>query len=343
MERVTSARAARVSFPIALITIALITSMLVPGALAYAQAADSAAAGREVMELSLLEAIEMALEQNLGLQISRVSTAISREGVNRSRGFLDPVVTFNLPSNLSGNISPQASQIDGAVVSQTNDFRGGFNWNESLIWGTRYSVGWTASRSSTNSNFATVDPRYQSGLSFQITQPERQQQLGTAELLDLVQGEVRVTDEEVRLLQAELAVEEAEEELKRLINVDALGEGYWDAEIVPTDTPEYVLRPLDLEEAVETAFQRDPQLAQLRFDAETQSIQLNTARNDLLPTLDVSATIGVNGQGGNRIIRGGDLGGNETEIIEGGLTQSLANMFSGDFRNWSLGLTVCVT
>lgn len=373
-----------------------------PQALEPPQTVDTS----QALELTLLEAIEMALEQNLQLQISRVGTEVSREGINRARGFLDPTVTLDIPGNLSGNISPQASQIDGAVVGISNDFRGGFSWNERLIWGTQYSVGWTGSRSSTNSSFSTVNPRYQSGLNFSVTQPllrgfgrevttapilvadygysrnqeqlrldtqqvaldtygaywdlvfryqeldvrrdslqlaqrqaqrsERQRELGTAELLDVVQGEVRVSDEEVRLLQAELALQDAQEQLKRLLNIDALGADYWDVDIRPTDTPEYVLRPLDLDEAIATAMQRDPLIAQLRIDAASQGVDLNTARNNLLPELDVTASLGLSGQGGDRIIRGGDLGGTGTEIVEGGLTESLSNMFSGDFRNWSI-------
>ena len=366
---------------------------------------------RDTYELSLLDAVELALRQNLRVQISRVATEISREGITGAQGLFDPTLTFNTPQFFTRSVSPQGSQIDGTAVSVTENFSGGFSFNERLEWGTQWSLQWSANRSVSNSTFITVNPRLVSNLSFSITQPllrgfgsevnreqilvadnnysrsqeqfrldvqqvaldtyrgywnlvlryqevevrddalqlarqqlarsQRQQEFGTGRTIDVAQGEVRVADEEVRVLQVRLALEDAQDALKRLLNVDEMGSQYWEVEFVPTDVPEYVVRGLDVGEAVRAAYESDPQLAQLRIDLETRGIQVRTARNNLLPSLDLSASLRLDGQGGNNIVRSGvALGGAVSEIQAGGFTDSLQQLFSGDFRTWSVGATL---
>ena len=85
---------------------------------------------------------------------------------------------------------------------------------------------------------------------------------------------------------------------------------------------------------------RDPQIIQDRINVASRQIDLQAARNGLLPQLDFVGNVTVNGLGGDQIFRAGQFGGGITEIQEGGLGDSLQQLLSGDFRNWSLGLQV---
>ena len=85
-----------------------------------------------------------------------------------------------------------------------------------------------------------------------------------------------------------------------------------------------------LEEALETGFKQRPDLQQARLDIDIRKIALVYADNQLLPRLDLEASLGINGLAG-------DDGGNGSRY-DGDWHNSLDSAFDQDGTSWSAGV-----
>jgi outer membrane protein len=117
----------------------------------------------------LHEAIEMALEHNLNVVVSRLQTQVQAEGANSARGVYAPAMSANL-NNLDSK-TPAQSQLIGAQVLATTRTNYSFVWQQALGTGANYNVTFQNLRSTTNSAFSGFNPLYSSQLSAQISQP----------------------------------------------------------------------------------------------------------------------------------------------------------------------------
>lgn len=177
----------------------------------------------------------------------------------------------------------------------------------------------------------------------QLARNRIQVEIGTLAPIETIQAEQQVATRELQLLQAEVALRDREDDLKRILNIDAASEYGWDVSIVPTAEPEVNSDPIDVAAAIRSAMENDPVLRQRQIDLMSSELNLKVARNQLLPDVSFTGGITLTGQGGNRIITsGGGLGGGGgiLEVQPGGFQDSLSNLFSADFRNWSVGLSV---
>jgi outer membrane protein TolC len=138
-----------------------------------APAAQQTAAGvaRVVRPLTLDEAVQLALEQNLDIQVERVNLSIQDENVAMARAAFVP--TFLSDVGYTNTATPPDSFLSGALNTLKSDFLLGTVGVEQSLprAGTRYSFGWDASRFTSNSIFANFDPRLRSNLLFSLTQP----------------------------------------------------------------------------------------------------------------------------------------------------------------------------
>ena len=83
------------------------------------------------LQLSLEQAIEIALERNLGLIVQRYNDAESTLNLAQTYGIYDLLATADV-STLSEN-SPSASSLDGAEVSTFRSNRGGISASVRLL------------------------------------------------------------------------------------------------------------------------------------------------------------------------------------------------------------------
>jgi outer membrane protein TolC len=118
-------------------------------------------------------------------------------------------------------------------------------------------------------------------------------ELGTLAPIELVQAETRVKTRQGDVIVAESAVREAEDRLKEVINLpETLGT--WLVRIRPTDSPPFMpLAPLSLDEQVDAALKNRPDVIQAQLDIASRQLDRDVARNQLLPQLDLQATVGV--------------------------------------------------
>jgi outer membrane protein TolC len=145
------------------ITTAMVAGALVPMG-AQAPAPD-------VRRLTVDEAVRLALENNLGVQVARLDPPLQDLSVAQAQAAWSPTLTSTLQGASAD--SPSNSFLSGAQGTRTSDGR--FNttvgMEQALRWGGRYSVGWDGTRSTTTNLFSNFSPQVRSSLSLSFSQP----------------------------------------------------------------------------------------------------------------------------------------------------------------------------
>ena len=122
--------------------------------------------------VSIEEAVRMALENNLGIQIEKLNPQIEVLGVSRSRAVYTPAFVSGL-SRRSTTAPPtdfNTSAADQAVSTNAN-LSGNGGIQQLLKWGGSYSVLFDGSRATTNDINPRFNPQLGSNLNANINQP----------------------------------------------------------------------------------------------------------------------------------------------------------------------------
>jgi HAE1 family hydrophobic/amphiphilic exporter-1 len=123
----------------------------------------------QTLKLTVEDAVRMALDNNVDLNVDRLDPQISDASVAAAYGVFKPTVQTSLNSNNqllppSSFLFPVATNND--VVS-TNAGLG-----QRLPWfGTTYNIGWTTTHTNSNSILNSYNPLLQQGLTFSVSQP----------------------------------------------------------------------------------------------------------------------------------------------------------------------------
>ena len=142
-----------------------------------------------VRRLSIDDAVKLAVEQNLGIQIERLNPQIQDVAVAQARSYRVPTLSSTLQNNSQEN--PATSFLSGGQSkTTTNLFSTQFGMNQVLPTGATYSLAWNSSRQTSTNLFTNFNPLLGSNLAFSFSQPllrnrtidsYRQQRLGEAE------------------------------------------------------------------------------------------------------------------------------------------------------------------
>jgi outer membrane protein TolC len=142
-------------------------------ALAVATAGGPASGGElDGRRLSLREAVELALEQNLALSIERVNPQIAEKKITEASGAFDPVISLSTSlSRLERPVNSALEQIaeDGVLLQQS--FIPEASIGGKLYTGTRYSLSLASALLLTNNPQRLYDRSFQPVLSFGLAQP----------------------------------------------------------------------------------------------------------------------------------------------------------------------------
>src|SRR5206468_2675170 len=111
-----------------------------------------------------------------------------------------------------------------------------------------------------------------------------------------------------------------EDQFRRLLNPSE-EELRQDLRLSPLDKPVQSLEPMSLEEAIDVAIERRPEVLQASKNIETTELNIKFAKNQLLPNLSFQGSAGMAGLGKD----GGDM---------------LQRNFGGDFYNYGAGLVL---
>ncbi|MCW5798150.1 MAG: conserved exported protein of unknown function [Nitrospira sp.] len=143
---------------------------------------------------------------------------------------------------------------------------------------------------------------------------------GVMSIVDVLQAEAAVASRVEQILVAEKSIRDQEDQLRRLLN-PAEEELRQDLRLMPTDPPTTSLEAISLQEAIDIAMERRPEVLQAGKNVESSDLNVKFAKNQLLPTLSVQGTMGLSGLGA-------DYG------------DATRRNFGGDFYNYGAGLVL---
>jgi outer membrane protein TolC len=143
---------------------------------------------------------------------------------------------------------------------------------------------------------------------------------GVMAIVEVLQAEAAVASRVEQVLIAEKAIRDQEDQFRRLLNPSEQ-ELRQDVRLGPVDKPAQSLEPISVEEAIDIAIERRPEVLQASKNIETSELNTKFAKNQLLPNLSFQGTSGLAGLGKD----GGDM---------------LQRNFGGDFYNYGAGLVL---
>lgn len=123
-----------------------------------------------------------------------------------------------------------------------------------------------------------------------------QVEAGVMAPIEVLEAESGVASQLENVINAENEIQDREDELKEILDMTD-GGLLSDTRILPTDKPGFEVQKPNLWEALRSALQARPDLLELQVALETRKIQIVRARNQLLPTLDLTGTLNYNALG----------------------------------------------
>jgi len=200
----------------------------------------------------------------------------------------------------------------------------------------------------------------------QLAQNKRMVNQGSLAPIELVSVEVELEKRSENVLTAVEAVTRAENALKQLILGDKASD-IWNQPIIPTDSPDLRAVSYALSDAIVSAFANRPELAQNDLKQEANKIDVKYFANQTKPQVDLIASYTSTGLSGTPSLIGNPFGSTTTLLLdrvnqlsglaglnpvvvppgavlpgflEGGVGQSLSNLFSNDFRTFRFGVAL---
>ncbi len=313
------------------------------------------------IQLSLDQAVEIALQQNLGIVIERYNRTRQRLGITESLGIYDLLASADVSA--TDTTSPVISALD-AGKSNSQDFN--FSFSQRVPTGGDVSLGWRNGRTESNAAIRDLSTSFDSGFTFAYSQPllrnfgrlnnereiiiaqqnsqlsrqefervvttttqdvvnaywnlvnARQQlvvdqqslglatelhdrnriqvEVGTLAPLELVQSEAAIATREEEIIRSTAAIGDAEDVLRRLLNLPAEG-GIWETPINPTTAPETERITIDVDAAIATALQERPELRSQEIQLQLAQIDAQFLKNQLKPDLNLNVNYGYSGVG----------------------------------------------
>lgn len=173
-----------------------------------------------------------------------------------------------------------------------------------------------------------------------LAENEVREQVGRATRFQVIQSEAQLAGAEQALLNAEIQWRNQELALKQLL-LDGASDPLLGQTINPIDTPELLNEEIDLDAAIERALGQRTDLQQQREQQRISKIDVDLARTNSLPNLDLTAGYSLQGVGGDLFQRDA-LGGAPLLISSGGWSDGLQSIADFDTPTWSLTLNASV-
>jgi outer membrane protein TolC len=159
-------------------------------------------------------------------------------------------------------------------------------------------------------------------------------QVGTLAPLELASSEAGIATRQEEIIRAQGAVGDAEDILRYLLNLD--DPKTWSLPMVPDTAVETQPASVELDSALTTALESRPELAGERIAQASREVEQAYFRGQTRPRLDLKASYGFNGVGGDALLR--DEQGNVIATVPGGWSDAIDQITGADFPGWSVGL-----
>jgi len=126
--------------------------------------------GSEMVDMTLEQAIQIALDHNLSLEVAKLNPQIQDYTLEGARAVFVPQITASY--NYNNSSRPSTNTTEGVLtnITATNQFNSGIS--QSVPWyGGSYAVNFNNSSVNSNNKTLTRNPSYNSSLQFTYTQP----------------------------------------------------------------------------------------------------------------------------------------------------------------------------
>jgi outer membrane protein len=121
------------------------------------------------LELSLKSYLALVMANNADISIQKLSVQLNRNSLSGSYGMFDPLAfaNFSATRTLSGTTTATAGAATLNQLAQPLTL----GFQQLLPSGATYNINFSSTKLSSNSDFATVNPSFGTGLSFVVNQP----------------------------------------------------------------------------------------------------------------------------------------------------------------------------
>lgn len=159
--------------------------------------------------------------------------------------------------------------------------------------------------------------------------------------VNVLNARVQVASREAEILKVEAGAGNAEDELKRVINLAAENQAADSLHIITQGTPAGEEREVTLDEAMAVALRNRPDLEALRIGIRTEEARVGYARNQTRPGLSLIGSLSSPGLSGTTLIYPAeDPFSDPINRIPGGRLGSLKDVFGFKYANVSFGFTL---
>jgi outer membrane protein TolC len=121
------------------------------------------------LTLSLKSYLELVMANNTDIAIQMLSVEMPKNAIMRAFSTWDPVAQASFSDQKS--TTPSTGALAGAATVVSLYQPANFSYSQTLPTGMQYSVSFGASKSTTNSSFATLNPALSSNLNISFSQP----------------------------------------------------------------------------------------------------------------------------------------------------------------------------
>jgi outer membrane protein len=126
--------------------------------------------GSEMIDMTLEQAIQIALDHNLGLEVARLNPEIQDYTLQGFRAVFVPQITGAY--NYTNQSAPSTNTTEGVLDNLTTTNRYNAGVSQSVPWyGGSYAINFNNSSQTSNSKTNPRNPQYNSSLQFTYTQP----------------------------------------------------------------------------------------------------------------------------------------------------------------------------
>lgn len=171
---------------------------------------------------------------------------------------------------------------------------------------------------------------------------QRRVEVGTIPPIDIVEAQAEVSRNEEAVIINEAQVTALEDALRTLV-MNPSQPDFWTTRIVPSEQPVLTAQTVDVEAAIRNALDTRTDLAQLRRQMDQTDISIKYARNQKLPSVDLTTSYNVIGLGGTQYLFDYGAGSFPAPILgqsERSFSNALRDVFGNNFRTWSVQVNV---
>jgi len=177
-----------------------------------------------------------------------------------------------------------------------------------------------------------------------LSKNKRAVEVGTLAPIEILSAESEVATRQADILQSEALVKNSEDQLKALINIQEQGEELAFARLIPKDKPTYKKKEITFDEALLEALANRADLEATRLDLQNRELNLDFAKNQLLPDLSLNASYWSPGVSGDQILylNNNPLSGVIIGTMPGGGSDAFKDAFGLKYNNLNIGLTLAI-